>query len=70
MVEMSIYDPGTCMFIWFDESGCDRRNSTRKFTYTISGMCPVDHQILARGTRYSAITAATVNGVHDVMLVE
>ena len=68
MAEMSIYDPD--MFIWIDESGCDRRNSTRKYAYTIRGMPPVDHRILARGTRYSAITAATVNGVHDVMLVK
>ena len=58
------------MFIWIDESGCDRHNSTRKFLCTIRGIPPVDHRILARGTRYSAITAATVNGLHDVMLVE
>ena len=68
MADMSLYDPD--MFIWIDESGCDRRNSARKFAYTIRGIPPGDHRILARGTRYSAITAATVNGVHDVMLVE
>lgn len=33
-------------------------------------MPPFDHRIFARGTRYSAITALTVEGVHDVMLAE
>ena len=33
-------------------------------------MPPFDHRIFARGKRYSAITALTVKGVHDVMLTE
>ena len=66
MAEISIYEPE--MIIWIDESGCDRRNSTRKFAYTLRGFPPVDHRILARGKRYSAITAINVHGIQDVML--
>ena len=68
MSEISVYDPE--MTIWVDESGCDKRNSLRKFAYNLRGMPPTDCSLLVRGTRYSAITAATVNGVTDVQLVE
>ena len=68
MADISAYDPA--MIIWIDESGCDRRNSMRKFAYTIRGIPPVDHRLLARGTRYSAITAISVRGVQDVTLAE
>ena len=40
MSEISVYDPE--MIIWVDESGCDRRNSLRKFAYTLRGMPPTD----------------------------
>ena len=42
----------------------------RKFAYTLRGIPPVDHRLLARGTRYSAITAISVRGVLDVVLAE
>ena len=58
------------MFIWIYESECNCHSSTRKFAYTTRVIPPLHYGILARGTQYSAITAATVNGVHDVMLVE
>ena len=38
MSEISVYDPE--MIIWIDESGCDRRNSLRKFAYTLRGLPP------------------------------
>ena len=68
MAEVSVYDPN--MLIWLDESGCDRRNSTRKYGYSIRGIRPVDHRILIRGTRYSAIPVMSVRGIHDVFLAE
>ena len=68
MGEVSIYDPA--MFIWTDESGCDRRNSARKFGYSLKGIRPVDHRILVRGVRYSAIPVVSMDGVHDVYLAE
>ena len=68
MAEISKYDPA--MIIWIDESGCDRRHSTRKWSYSIRGLRPRDHRLLARGTRYSAIAVMSVQGILDVYLVE
>ena len=68
MADISIYDPA--MIIWIDESGCDGRINMRKFAYTLRGIPPVDHRLLVRGTRYSAITAITIKEVQDVVLVE
>ena len=68
MAEISVFDPS--MIIWIDESSCDRRNSMRNFAYTLRGMPPVDCRLLTRGKRYSAITAVTVKGVQDVVLIE
>ena len=68
MAEISMYDPS--MLIWIDESGCDRRNSIRKWGYSLRGMPPKDHQLLVRGTQYSAIPIMSVEGIHDVFLAE
>ena len=68
MAEVSIYDPS--MIVWIDESGCDRRNSIRKYGYSVRGIRPVDHRLLVRGTRYSAIPVMSVYGIHDVFLAE
>ena len=50
-----------------DESGCDRRNSTRRHAYSIRGICLIDHRILIRN---SAIPVMSVQGIHDVFLAE
>lgn len=68
MAKICMYDPS--MFVWTDESGCDRRNSARKFGYSLRGIPPVDHRILVRGVRYSAIPVVSLAGVHDVYLLE
>lgn len=68
MADVSVYDPS--MLIWVDESGCDRRNCMRKWGYSVRGLPPQDHRLLVRGTRYSAIPVVTVEGIHDVYLME
>ena len=68
MSEICLYNPG--MFIWLDESGCDRRNSIRKYGYSIRGIRPIIRQLLVRGIRYSAIPIMTAYGLHDVYLAE
>ena len=68
MAEISIYDPA--MFIWIDESGFDNRNSVRRFGYSLRGMRPVDHRLLVRGVRYSAIPVMSTTGIHDIYLAE
>ena len=45
-------------------------NCLRKKAYSIRGMTPRDHRMLIRGTRYSAIPAISVEGIHDVYLCE
>ena len=67
MAEISMYDPS--MLIWLDETGCDRRNSTRKWGYSIRGIPPEDHQILVRGTRYSCIPIISMKGIHDIHII-
>ena len=68
MAEILMFDPS--MFIWVDESGCDQRNSIRKYGYSVRGIRPVDHRLLIRGTRYSAIPIMSANEIHDVYLME
>jgi len=68
MSEISIYDPA--MLVWVDETGCDRRNSMRKFGYSVRGIPPRDHRLLARGLRYSGIAVMSLEGMQDVQLVE
>ena len=47
MAEISIYDPR--MFVWLDETGCDRRNTLRKYGYSLRGIPVCDHCLLVRG---------------------
>ena len=68
MGNIALYDPS--MFIWVDESGCDRRNSIRKYGYIIRGKRPVEHRLLVRGVRYSAIPVMSIHAVHDVYITQ
>ena len=49
--------------VWFDETGCDRKDGMRKYGYAIRGKTPQLHRLLARGQRISAITALTKDGI-------
>ena len=68
MAEISMYDPS--MLVWIDETGCDQRNTRRRYGYSIRGTPPCDHRLLVRGTRYSAIPMMSVQGIHGVQVVE
>ena len=68
MADISVYDPD--MLVWVDESGCDRRNTIRKYGYNIRGIPLCNQHLLVRGTRYSAIPVVSTAGVHDVYLAE
>ena len=58
MAEIPIYDAE--MFVRIDETGCDRRNSKRR--YSVRGIPPRDHRLLVRGVRYSGITVMPLVG--------
>lgn len=68
MAEVSVYDPA--MLLWIDESGCDRRDSIRKYGYSVRGSPANAHILLSRGKRYSAIPIMSQDGIHDVCLYE
>ena len=57
------------MFLWIDESGCDLRNCKRKCGYSLQGMKPRDHPLLIQGNCYSAIPVMSLDGIHNVYLV-
>lgn len=68
MADISIFDPS--MLVWLDESGCDRRNTIRRYGYSIRAMPLSDQRLFIRGTRYSAIPIVSTEGIHDVYLAE
>ena len=58
------------LILWIDETGCDRRNSLRKYAYGIRGQAPRDYQLQMRGVHYSAIGILSSDGINDVYITE
>ena len=65
MAEISTYN--STMFVWIDETGC---NSMRRYGYSVKGIPPCDHKLLVGGVRYSGIAVMSLEGIHDVQIVE
>ena len=59
MAEVSGYNPN--MFVWVDETGCDRRKSIRQYGYSIRGMRAVCHHLSVGGKCVSAIPVLTTH---------
>ena len=53
------------MFVFFDETGCDRRSHIRKYGYQLRGLTPVSSRILARGKRVNTISAICTEGLES-----
>ena len=68
MAKISICDPR--MFVWLDETGCDRRNTLRKYGYGLRNIPVCDVCLLVCGKRYSAIPVISLNGIHDVYVTK
>ena len=68
MAEMSAYDPA--MFVWLDETGCDKRNAVREYGYALRGMKPRCYSFKSGGKRYTAIASMSMNGLEDVYITE
>lgn len=68
MAEMATYDPA--MFLWVDETGCDRRKLIREYGYGIRGIPPRDHTLKLAGKRYSVIAIMSTRGVEDIYIHE
>ena len=65
--EVSLYDKD--MMIFVDETGSDRRNSIRRYGYSIRGRPLVSEKMLVRGKRISAISCMSVHGILDCKTV-
>ena len=61
--DVSIYEPD--MLIFLDETGADRRDSLRKYGYSLRGRPVHSQKLLVRGDRISAIAFMSVNGFLD-----
>ena len=55
--------------IFIDETGCDRRNTLRKYGYGLRGKPVRCHKLLVRGERISVIAAMTVEGILELKVV-
>lgn len=66
--EIMDFDPKTLIFI--DETGSNRRNTVRKFGYSLQGMTPVSHKFTVYGKRLSAIGILTYRGIEDIYIAE
>ena len=53
MSQVLVFQPD--MFVWVDETGCDRRDHVRRYGYALRGQRPVYHRFLEQGKRVSAI---------------
>ena len=58
------------MLIFLDEIGADRRNTLRKYGFSIRGKPAQKHSLLVRGEHVSGITLISVNGLLDVDVVK
>ena len=67
MAEVAFYRQE--QFVWIDESGCDKRDNTRKFGYSIRGERPVYHCFLHRGKRVSIIATLCTEGMVAIELI-
>ena len=65
--DMSVYSPE--MLIFIDETGTDRRNTIRKYGYSMRGKPLKNNSLLVRGERISAIACISVAGLIDVKTV-
>lgn len=68
MAEICAYDPS--MFVWLDETGCDKRNGVREYGYALRGMTPRDYTFKSWGKRYNSIASMSVDGLEDVYITE
>ena len=58
---MELYEADMLVFV--DESGADRRDSLRKFGYSLRGKRTRAQKLVARGRHVSAICAMSLSGV-------
>ena len=65
--DVAMYKPE--MLVFLDETGSDRRDSLRKYGYSLRGRPAVSQKLLVRGERVSAIAFMSVHGLLDLKIV-
>ena len=63
-IDISLYS--TNMIVFIDKTGADRRNTLRKYSYSLCGKPATQEALLVRGERVSANACITMEGVMDV----
>ena len=58
------------MFVFVDETGADRRNTPRKYGYSMRGRPALNHSFLIRGERISATACISLHGLLNVKTFE
>lgn len=56
------------MLVFIDETGTDRRDSLRRYGYSLRGKTPRSSKLLCRGKHISAIAIMSCNGMLDVRI--
>lgn len=64
--DIAMYRPD--MMIFLDETGSDRRDSLRKYGYSLRGKPALSHKLLVRGKHITAIAFMSMDGLLDVKL--
>ncbi len=57
------------MFVFVDETGTDRRDSLRRFGYSLRGKRATSQKLLVRGQRVSAVGVLSAQGILDCHIV-
>ena len=66
--EVSTYD--SSMFVFVDESGCDRKDAMRKYGYSLRGFPAKSTKLLSKGKQFSAVGVMTTTALLDAYVVE
>ena len=64
VADVSVFE--SHMFVYLDETGTDRRDTIRKYGYSLQGKTPRSSQLLYRGDRISALAIMSYSGIMDV----
>lgn len=69
MMDMEVYRGHPEFFVFVDETGTDRRDSMRRFGYSLRGKPARIHRLLWRGQHVTAIVAMSLSGILDCYAV-
>ena len=67
IIDVSLLEPD--MFIFIDETGADRRDTLRKYGYSLRGKPIRSQKLIFRGERLSTLGAMSTSGVLDCKVV-